>query len=292
MEPHFANDVWAERENRMTRFPLIASQYLSNLLAKMQDLIIYTTSSNILYFHHDIWERTLEARAGIAYNSSQEYPVHGLRSSIMFKVRAKYLLLIAAAVWFLAGVNIMRLGIIACLEGDVAIWLLVIGIPVVFVVFHCMFSKLVGKHADRIRGYGEDKMHVLRFFDVKGYVIMAIMMGGGISLRAFGIVPGWFVAFFYTGLGTALALAGIGFLVNYIKRGFVNPGPDTMNTRLALFAMFCDLWAPRPARARETSRTCYVLRPMAAVICQGPRNFPSGALLGPNGRTCTSRASR
>ena len=114
----------------------------------------------------------------------------------MFRVRAKYLLLIAAAVWFLAGVNIMRLGVIACLEGDAAIWLLVIGIPVVFVVFHCMFSKLVGKHADRIRGYGEDKMHVLRFFDVKGYVIMAIMMGGGISLRAFGIVPGWFVAFF------------------------------------------------------------------------------------------------
>lgn len=151
----------------------------------------------------------------------------------MFKVRAKYLLLIAAAVWFLAGVNIMRLGIIACLEGDVAIWLLVIGIPVVFVVFHCMFSKLVGKHADRIRGYGEDKMHVLRFFDVKGYVIMAIMMGGGISLRAFGIVPGWFVAFFYTGLGTALALAGIGFLVHYIKRGDVITCPVTKKTRLA-----------------------------------------------------------
>lgn len=121
MEPHFANDAWAERENRMTRFPLIASQYLSNLLAKMQDSIIYTTSSNILYFHHDVWKRTLEARAGIAYNSSQEYPVHGLRSSIMFRVRAKYLLLIAAAVWFLAGVNIMRLGVIACLEGDAAI---------------------------------------------------------------------------------------------------------------------------------------------------------------------------
>ena len=116
---------------------------------------------------------------------------------------------------------------------DAAIWLLVIGIPVVFVVFHCMFSKLVGKHADRIRGYGEDKMHVLRFFDVKGYVIMAIMMGGGISLRAFGIVPGWFVAFFYTGLGTALALAGIGFLVHYIKRGDVITCPVTKKTRLA-----------------------------------------------------------
>lgn len=168
----------------------------------------------------------------------------------MFRVRAKYLLLIAAAVWFLAGVNIMRLGVIACLEGDAAIWLLVIGIPVVFVVFHCMFSKLVGKHADRIRGYGEDKMHVLRFFDVKGYVIMAIMMGGGISLRAFGIVPGWFVAFFYTGLGTALALAGVGFLVHTSSAAMSSPAPSPR----------------RPVWRRRVA--------------------------GPNGRTCTSRASR
>lgn len=151
----------------------------------------------------------------------------------MFKVRAKYLLLIAAAVWVTAGINILRLGVIACLDGDAAPWLLVIGIPVVFIAFHCMFSRLVGKHADRIRSYGEEKMHVLRFFDVKGYIIMAVMMGGGISLRVFGIVPGWFVAFFYTGLGAALTLAGIGFLVHYVKRGSVITCPVTKKTRLA-----------------------------------------------------------
>lgn len=62
-----------------------------------------------------------------------------------------------------------------------------------------MFSKLVGKHAARIRSYGEEKMHVLKFFDVRGYLIMAVMMGGGIALRSFHLVPGWFIAFFYTG---------------------------------------------------------------------------------------------
>lgn len=149
------------------------------------------------------------------------------------KVRAKYLLLIAAAVWFLAGVNILRLGVLAAAEGGTPVWLLFVGIPVIFLLFHMMFSRLVGKHADRIRGYGEDKMHVLKFFDVKGYVIMAIMMGGGISLRAFGIVPGWFVTFFYTGLGAALSLAGIGFLVHYVKRGGVITCPVTKKTRLA-----------------------------------------------------------
>lgn len=137
----------------------------------------------------------------------------------MFKVRSKYLLLIACAVWLLAGLNIFRLGLLACLEGQAPWWLLAIGIPAVFVVFHMMFSKLVGKHAQRIDSYGENRSHVLKFFDVKGYIIMLIMMGGGIGLRALGIVPGWFVAFFYTGLGCALALAGVGFLVHYLKKG-------------------------------------------------------------------------
>ena len=48
--------------------------------------------------------------------------------------------------------------------------------------------------------------------------MMAIMMSGGISLRAFGLVPMWFIAFFYTGLGIALALSGVSFLVRFARR--------------------------------------------------------------------------
>ena len=102
----------------------------------------------------------------------------------MFKVRSKYLLLIAAAVWLIAGSQVMRMGIEAMAAGAAPLWLLAIGIPATFVAFHAMFSKLVAKHAARIHGYGEEKMHVLRFFDVKGYIIMAVMMGGGIALRS------------------------------------------------------------------------------------------------------------
>ena len=41
-------------------------------------------------------------------------------------------------------------------------------------------------------------------------------MGGGIGLRAAGVFPNWFVAFFYSGLGCALALAGVLFIRNYV----------------------------------------------------------------------------
>jgi hypothetical protein len=36
-------------------------------------------------------------------------------------------------------------------------------------------------------------------------MIMACMMGGGIGFRAAGIFPDIFIAFFYSGLGCALA---------------------------------------------------------------------------------------
>jgi len=46
--------------------------------------------------------------------------------------------------------------------------------------------------------------------------MMACMMIGGIGLRAAGVFPDTFIAFFYTGLGCALASAGILFLKNHI----------------------------------------------------------------------------
>ena len=46
---------------------------------------------------------------------------------------------------------------------------------------------------------------------------MAVMMTGGIVLRRSSLVPEGFIAFFYTGLGASLLLAGILFGRNYGK---------------------------------------------------------------------------
>ncbi len=65
-----------------------------------------------------------------------------------------------------------------------------------------MFGKLVVKHTDRISSYEDDRHFFLKFFDVPSFIIMAVMMTGGISIRAFGLAPEVFIAVFYTGLGT------------------------------------------------------------------------------------------
>ena len=132
----------------------------------------------------------------------------------MFKVKKRTLLLIAGIVWLIAGFNVARLGVLSYLEIEQQWYWYLLSI-VILTLFGLMFFRMSQKHTKRIMGY-EERQQFWKFFDLKAYIIMAVMMGGGIGLRAAGVFPNWFVAFFYTGLGCALALAGVLFIRNYI----------------------------------------------------------------------------
>ena len=90
---------------------------------------------------------------------------------------------------------------------------IVVGVVFWFMAFH----KLTVKHTARIAGYGEERQLFVKFFDRRSFAIMAVMMTGGIDLRASGLAPKRFIAVFYTGLGAALLLAGLEFGRNYGK---------------------------------------------------------------------------
>lgn len=132
----------------------------------------------------------------------------------IFNVKKRTLLLIAGIVWLMAGFNVARLGVLsyAVIEKR---WYLYVLSAVVFVLFGRMFFKMSKKHTKRIIGY-EEYRPFWHFFDVKAYLMMACMMSGGIGFRAAGIFSDIFVAFFYSGLGCALALAGVLFAKNYL----------------------------------------------------------------------------
>ena len=131
-----------------------------------------------------------------------------------FRIMKQSLIAVAGIVWLLAGLNVAILGVRAAIDlrGLAA---LAGGAITIFCAFHPMFSKLVKKNAQRIADLEGERHHVVRFFDRKSYLMMAIMMSFGIGMRAAGLFPDWFIAFFYTGLGLALTLAG----VSYIARG-------------------------------------------------------------------------
>lgn len=135
----------------------------------------------------------------------------------LFHVSKGTLLAIAGCVWLAAGINVARLGVLSykCLEGIK--WYHLLLSAAVFGAFGFMFFKMSFKHKKRIHGYPEPTRPFWNFFDLKAYCIMAFMMGGGIWLRSSGLAPDTFIAVFYTGLGLALALAGVLFWIMFAK---------------------------------------------------------------------------
>ena len=129
------------------------------------------------------------------------------------RVKRATLLLIAGIVWDIAGINILRIGIVTYPPyiGIVQIALSVL----IFGAFSMMFRRIVTRHTARILGMEDERVPVWLFFDKRSYLLMIFMMGLGISLRSTGIAPDIFIAVFYTGLGCALTLAGILFIRAY-----------------------------------------------------------------------------
>ena len=132
------------------------------------------------------------------------------------KVHKNHLLLIGGIVWGIAGFNILKIGLTAY-EGYFNWWRLLISL-VVFAAFQFLiFNKMVRKHTKRILEYEEIRQYFIKFFDLKGFLIMAFMITLGVSLRLSGFVPDVYIAVFYSGLGSSLGVAGLLFVINYIS---------------------------------------------------------------------------
>lgn len=135
----------------------------------------------------------------------------------LLMLKKKYLLLIAGLVWSVAGIMVMKTGFPFVLQSEHVAWDLLGGIMVFLVFYLRVFSKLVYKHEHRIRRYESERVPFWLFFDLKSYLFVAVMMGGGILLRKLELIPHWFIAFFYSGLGIALFACGVRFIVRFCR---------------------------------------------------------------------------
>jgi len=137
------------------------------------------------------------------------------------------LMLIAGLVWCAAGAMVVMIGL--PLEIQLAPEHLVL-LPlagVVFLAFYFLvFSKLVRKHTVRIRTRREDRLPIWQFFNASSWVVMALMMGGGMALRFSHLMPDWMIASFYSGLGVALFLCGVRFLGVFARKDVLAPTPE------------------------------------------------------------------
>lgn len=127
-------------------------------------------------------------------------------------------MIVCAALWLIAGFNVVRMGLVALKLSTMNPWLTVLGIVVTFLAFGAMFLKISLKNIGRIAQLPESKLKVWNCMPLKSFAIMIFMISFGVFLRGSESVSRGFIAFFYIGLGTALALAGCIYVVKLFGR--------------------------------------------------------------------------
>lgn len=135
-------------------------------------------------------------------------------------IKKNSLLFLAGLVWSIAGYNVLNIGYQAYKE-NLSIILVTLSVAIFFLFKNMIFGNMVEKHTKRITEYRNDKQWFWKFFDMKSFVIMAFMMSFGIIVRVNNLAPESFIAFFYTGLGSALLFSGLKFISNYLRINFV-----------------------------------------------------------------------
>lgn len=141
-------------------------------------------------------------------------------------VPKNHLMLIAGIVWCVAGAMVCLVGLPLLFKLEPADPILLPLAMLIFAVFYLLvFSKLVRKHTHRIRAREEERLPFWHFFNRSSWIVMFVMMGGGMALRLTHAVPDWFIAFFYSGLGIALFICGLRFMGVFARKGVLEPVP-------------------------------------------------------------------
>jgi len=136
-------------------------------------------------------------------------------------VNKEHLLLMQVLCWLGPGIKILITGIQAILQVHAGhperVWWLCLIAVVIADCFSLMFDNFIKRYTARILNFPERKKSLFAFFDLHGYILIFFMMGLGISLKYIPCMPKEFFAGFYPGLGTALSIAGIRYLVSWFQ---------------------------------------------------------------------------
>lgn len=127
----------------------------------------------------------------------------------------KYLILIAGIVWMFAGMMVIKTGLPFFINQGRYISSIFLSVSVFSLFYFFVFSKLVEKHTIRISKDNRKKMFIMEFFDKKSYLIMVVMILGGITIRKFSLLPAFDIGFFYVGIGLALFSCGMKFVYKF-----------------------------------------------------------------------------
>ncbi len=133
------------------------------------------------------------------------------------KTHKHNLILYSGLLWSMAGLMLLSIFLrwLHLLTGRQIMWALIIGIPL-GLLKGWLFNKLSAKNIKRILDLPH-KVHWWHFQKPSSYILIALMMGTGITLRVSGIIHKKYLAPVYLGIGLALLISSIIYYVKFFQ---------------------------------------------------------------------------
>ena len=133
-------------------------------------------------------------------------------------VQKRTLLMIAGCAWSIAGGILISRSLIH-LIGVNHLLAMELGIGIVFGSFFylLLFARISKKHITRINLIEIDNPCFFSFFNFRSYLLMAIMISGGITLRLSGLVNQEIIYTFFLCMGIPLLVSAWRFFYSYAK---------------------------------------------------------------------------
>jgi hypothetical protein len=123
------------------------------------------------------------------------------------------LILVAASLWGFASYRILKMALIKIDHNAAHLWLnYSIGIAGFIPFYWFVFRKVGKRYVLRIINLKQEKPCIFAFFDIRGYILMTLMISMGITISRLHLLPDLYLGTFFISLGLSLLAAAVYYL--------------------------------------------------------------------------------
>lgn len=132
------------------------------------------------------------------------------------RISKHYLLLVAAVVWTFAGCMLLSRGFIME-SSDYLVVKIFSSLVAGLLFFRLLFNRISRKHVLRIKNMTNDRPCMFSFFNLKSYLMMAVMISTGIVLRKTAVIPLAYLSLVYITMGIPLLMSSFRFYHSFFS---------------------------------------------------------------------------
>jgi hypothetical protein len=143
---------------------------------------------------------------------------HKILTALKPGVPKTVLIALGASLWGFAAYRILKMGFIF-IEKNALNHMVnyLIGIAGFIPFFLLVFRKVSLKYVNRIKNLPQHRPCMFAFFDGRGYIIMSFMIGMGITVSHWKVIPELYKGTFFISLGLSLLASSIFYIIEGVQ---------------------------------------------------------------------------